>query len=462
MRLLLYRPILISGAILTLALLLVLTAFVALTWRNLERIHQVEQTVGQVNRLQAIEHRLQQLSSDTIHSAERDRLQAELSKLARGRLQLPVSPMQRLLERPTQERLEAAIQGLQNLLEQENTNERNLLAKVVYDTHLELEAALMGTAALIVLLGLGILLAKHWVFTPLKKMSKLLLRLEEGRFEPIPIPEKVPPWSTLISNYNRMVTRLAALEQARQAHTRSLEAQVSAAARTLLAQSQDLARAERLAAVGEVAAGIAHELRNPLAGIQLALHNLRAECADPENQQRFNLIITELDRLGRHLNQLLDQARHQPEPIKEIHIDSVIREILALLRYQVPDAIRLHYSGMPEVKARLPETGLRQALINLVLNAAQVLNEKPGNIWIETHQNQDRLVLTVSDDGPGFPEELLKNGIRSFASGRAGGTGLGLLMVKRFVSSLDGRMQLAPSEPQGARVIVEIPCAIHS
>lgn len=454
---LLYRPILTSGAVLALVLLSVLIAFTVLTWRNLERIHQIERTVGQVNRLQAIEHRLQQLPSRQPNPAALAWLQTELKKLSTGRLQSSIAPIQRLLEHPTEERLEAAAFGLQNLLEHEHINERDLLTKVVGNTEIELQAALAGTAALTVLLGLGIILARRWLFTPLKKMNHLLSRLSDGRLEPIPVPDKVRPWSTLIANYNRMVTRLAALEEARLAHTRSLESQVSAATRALLAQSQSLARAERLAAVGEVVAGIAHELRNPLAGIQITLHNLRTECHNADMQRRFDLVITELERLSRHFNELLGQARHQPEPLKETDLDLEIREVLELIRYQITDAIQLHYHGEPQLKTRLPQTGLHQALINLVLNAAQVLEQGPGNIWVKTQRKQDRLVLTVSDDGPGFPKEMLDSGIRSFASGRAGGTGLGLLMVKRFVSSLDGRLQLANREPRGARVIVEIP-----
>ncbi|MDN5869150.1 MAG: ATP-binding protein [Nitrococcus sp.] len=454
---LLYQPILISGGVLALALLSVLIGFTVLTWRNLGRIHQIENTVGQVNRLQAIEQRIRQLPSGQPDAAALARLQAALRELATGRLQAPIDPILRLLEHPTEAHLATVALKLQNLLEHENINERNLLTKVVDDTEIELEAALAGTAALTLLLGLGIILARHWLFSHLKRMNHLLLRLSEGRLEPIPVADEVPPWSTLISNYNHMVTRLAALEEARAAHTRSLEAQVRTAARTLLAQSQNLARAERLAAVGEVVAGIAHELRNPLAGIQITLHNLRAECHDADMQRRFELIITELERMNRHFNQLLGQARHQPEPIKEADLDLEVREVLELIRYQIADAIELHYDGEEQLKARLPQTGLRQALINLVLNAAQVLEEGPGNIWVETHRKQDRLLLTVSDDGPGFPREMLDSGIRPFASGRAGGTGLGLLMVKRFVSSLDGRVKLGNREPHGARVIVELP-----
>lgn len=348
--------------------------------------------------------------------------------------------------------------ALQEILERENARERILIAQVVADSELELEAAWMGLAGMLFLLALGTILMRHWLLLPLKRMNTLLLHLAEGRFEPIAGTDTTPLWHSLLANYNRMVRRLATLERARRERTRALESQVSAAARTLLAQSQDLARAERLAALGELAAGVAHELRNPLAGIRMALHNLRSECADPGLQNRFDLVIAELERLGHHLNQLLDQARHQPEPIREVDLDRTIGETLTLLRYQIPDCIRLHPPHPTGLKVLLPETGLRQAIINLILNAAQAIGTNPGNIWIRTRRDAERLILEVADDGPGLPQSLLSMGIRPFASGRDSGTGLGLLTVKRFITALDGRVHLGRNDPTGALITVEIPC----
>lgn len=447
-----YRPILVAGAILTLALLLVLAAFIALSWRNLERVHRIQAMVSQVNRLQEIDHLLQTLrfhGSDPIRLAKlhQQLRQAELALLPEGT--------------PTQAQLETTMDALQKLLERENARERELIAQVVADSELELEAAWAGLAGMVFLLALGAILMRYWLLLPLRQMNQLLLQLAEGLFEPIASTNTTPLWRSLIANYNQMVERLATLERARRERTRALESQVSAAARTLLAQSQNLARAERLAALGELAAGVAHELRNPLAGIRLALHNLRAECRDAQLQPRLDLIIAELERLSHHLNQLLDQARHQPEPIREVDLDRVIGETLTLLRYQIPDTIRLHLPQPTGLKILLPETGLRQALINLILNAVQAIGET-GNIWVQVRQEAGYLILEVADDGPGFPEALLAHGIRPFSSGRAGGTGLGLLLVKRFATALDGRIRLSHNDPKGARVTLEIPCRTPS
>ncbi|HHJ38383.1 MAG: hypothetical protein AXA67_13380 [Methylothermaceae bacteria B42] len=456
---LLYRPVIITAVGLSLLLVLVLVAFILLTWRNLARIHRIETTVSQVNRLQTVNYQLQKTLPATPGPALPSLLEKQLKTLATQDLRTDIESILNLLHQSQPGQLTLAYQQLQHLLEKENLREQNMLTQVVADTELELKAALGGLTALLLLLILGGILTRYWLLTPLRKMNGLLLQLAEGRFEPIMAEDTGPPWRPLLDNYNYMVTRLAALEKARQERTRSLESQVRSAAATLLAQSRTLARAERLAAVGEVAAGVAHELRNPLAGIQMALHNLRSENTNPEVRQRFDLIIAEMERLSRHLNQLLDQARHQPEPLREIDLDRVIEEILALLQYQIPGNIQLHYRNAGPLRVHLPETTLRQSLINLILNAVQALGKQKGNIWITAQAKDNMLRLEVSDDGPGFPKDLLSHGIRPFTTGKDGGTGLGLLMVKRFVTSLDGRILLGERQPRGAHIILEIPCA---
>jgi len=453
----LYRPIVVGGVILSLALIGLMAAFVLLSWRNLERLYRIEATVTQVNRLQEAVHGLHTQLLEQPDAAEIERIRHDLDVLAKGALRKPLAPLLETLVQPKREEIETAIRQLQELLTRENDREQLLLRKVVHDAEFELEAASGGMALLLVLLVTGGGLTRRGFLLPLRRMNDLLVRLAEGRRDPIDASNSPPPWRTLLENYNSLVRRLVELEQAHRERAQLLESQVKQAVSALLAQNRDLAKAERLAAVGEVAAGLAHELRNPLAGIRMALHNLRAECSDREVKTRLDLIIAELERLCRHLNQLLDQARHRPEPLKEIRLASLVGETLELLRYQIPETIRLHVSVPETLTVCLPETGLRRALINLVLNAVQAIGEREGNIWVMAWCEGERLLIEVADDGPGFPEALLSHGIRPFASGRDGGTGLGLLMVKRFVASLDGRLRLGRRAPRGAKVTLEIP-----
>ncbi len=189
----------------------------------------------------------------------------------------------------------------------------------------------------------------------------------------------------------------------------------------------------------------------------MSCSNLRKEIDDPDQAQRLDLIGAELKRLTRLLNDLLDQAKHSPQATKEVNIASIVQELLALTRYQIPTHLHLE-SDIPEsLTYRLPEGDFRQALLNLILNSAQTMGESPGTIQVKAHRTNGTLRLVVSDDGPGFSQEMLATGIRPFVSGDPRGTGLGLTIVQRFTQQVGGRVQLTNKQPHGACVTLILP-----
>jgi signal transduction histidine kinase len=256
-----------------------------------------------------------------------------------------------------------------------------------------------------------------------------------------------------------MVNRLEQLEQANRNRTLSLEQEVRAATQVLLKQQQSLARAERLAAAGEVSATLAHELRNPIAGIEVTLVNLRRELADSSLGERIDLVIAELHRITRLLNGLLQQSSHVPEPPRRVSMHRLVHELATLIRYQVPPAIRLETDVPRELHCRLPEDGVRQAVLNLVLNSVEALQDMPGTITIQVRTDNRMLQMRVIDDGPGFSQALLAGGVRPFVTSRESGTGLGLAIVKRFARDLGGELAIENRSPHGACVTLSLPCA---
>jgi signal transduction histidine kinase len=262
----------------------------------------------------------------------------------------------------------------------------------------------------------------------------------------------------LTESYNHLVVRLRELEKESTRYRDTLEQEVRTATEALLVQNRNLASAERLATAGEVAARIAHELRNPLAGMQMALSNIRIDCQDHKDVvERIDLVIDELRRITGLVNGLLDQSRITPEPIVVTVIGKVIEELLTIVRYQIPKEIELRSDIADEIVCRMPKDSLRQALLNLILNAADAIGANAGQITVHAAASGDMLELAVSDDGPGFPAEILREGISPFRTGRAGGTGLGLSIVSRLVRNLDGRIELLNVEPHGARVRLLLP-----
>ncbi len=366
--------------------------------------------------------------------------------------------LEELLAAPRGASLEEAAALLDGLVRDALTARAEILGRLRAEARVEIQTA---TA---LFLGLALLgLAGGWVLQrrilhPLDDLRTMFLKLGAGDFNPIALEGVHPVLAPLFQNYNGLVTRLQELEAEHRSRAETLQREVRGATEALLAQQRTLARAERLAAVGETAAGLAHELRNPLAGVQMSLANLRRDLADPPLVARLDLAIVEVERLARLLNHQLSNSRHVPESSRPLHLRTLVEELLALLRYQVPSHVRLEAQVDDELECRLPRDRLRQALLNLVLNSVQALGRQEGMVRLHAHREGDRMVLVVSDDGPGFPPELVKGGGQAFLTRRAGGTGLGLAMVRRLAMDLGGALALENLDPRGARVRLALPC----
>jgi two-component system NtrC family sensor kinase len=472
-----YRYAQLRGWAVLVLLLLVFALLGGMIWRNLERFETVRAYVNYAHRIQQVTSDLQAALTDYfilqnkhLDSRHLARLSAEIVELARNdRHAAPETPnklgelshtiLALTTEGSTTEQQEARLLHALNItsamMDAETMEREGLMEDIGRTTRTEVELAFATVAALLLFAGLFL---RHRILAPLNDLKELLLRLAHEDFTPIGTKTIDPLLKPVFDSYNEMARHLAELEEAKRHYAESLEAEVRSATHALLEQQASLARTERLAAVGELAAGIAHELRNPLAGIQMSCANLRNEITDPEQAERIELIIGELKRMGRLLNELLDQSKHTPAPLRDFDLSAMVRELVALTRYQVPSGIGLGFKGPENLMCRLPECRLRQSLLNLILNSAQVLPEGKGAILIEARpEGDERILLTVTDDGPGFAREMLDSGVRSFVTGRPGGTGLGLAMVQRFVRDLGGQLSLANAEPRGACVRLLIP-----
>jgi two-component system NtrC family sensor kinase len=347
--------------------------------------------------------------------------------------------------------------GFQEVIEIEHTSQAQLIDRLEKQAETQRQ---LEMAAPLAILAVGVVLVpitRRRIIKPLHAFGRQLTRLAEGRFTPAPLHEVDPLLLPLHRNFNELVGRLREYEAANAARTASLEEEVRSATRALLEQQRALARSERLAATGELAASVAHELRNPLAGIQMTLSNLRAEIHDPELIERIDLVIAEVIRLTRLLNELLDKSRRAPEPPRTVDLASLVDDMLALARCQVAPEVHLESRIPRDLSCRLPQDRLRQALLNLLLNAATALPETGGTVTVSAARENDKVRITVSDDGPGFPAELLQSGIRPFFSTREGGTGLGLPMVRRFARDAGGELTLANQQPHGACATLLLP-----
>lgn len=136
---------------------------------------------------------------------------------------------------------------------------------------------------------------------------------------------------------------------------------------------------------------------------------------------------------------------------------TLIRDLLALTRYQIAESITLKSDAPDTLPVHLPESGIRQVLLNLILNAADALESGSGLICIEVRAEANGLHIDVFDNGPGFSQDMLDYGIRPFRTSRQRGTGLGLAMVQRFAKDIGGTIKLSNQKPHGACVTVLLP-----
>ena len=381
---------------------------------------------------------------------------ALLSSVGRARLERARA----LLDTPDEDpraRLLAATTLLHEALAEESRAHDALLTQVAAQARFEFQLVAAAFLFLLLIGGVAWFGVRRRVLGPLRDLDTWMGRLARHDFSRIEASRADSLIAPLFARYNDMVARLAEIEAAQVAREASLEAEVRSATRELIAHNRSLAQADKLAAVGELAASLAHELRNPLAGVSLALANLKHDLSDAAARERLDAIAAELGRLTRLANRLLDGARHAPEPPQTVVLAGAVKEVAALARYQIAPDIHIALAIAPDCLCVLPPDRLRQCVLNLLLNAAQVLPDR-GHIRVVGQRVEQSLELTVEDDGPGFPEAMLRDGVAAFSTQRVGGTGLGLASVRRFARDLGGSFALANIDPHGARVTLRLPC----
>ena len=231
--------------------------------------------------------------------------------------------------------------------------------------------------------------------------------------------------------------------------------------RELRGLEAEMARRERLAALGDVAAAFAHEVRNPLNAVSIGLQRLRAEFAPApaDEYARFvDLIQGEVTRLNAIVEEFLTLARPLPLATGPVAIDALLAELAALVEGQARAAsvtIRVSVPG-PAPMIVADRGHLKQVLLNLVLNAVQATG--PGGlVTIEAHATRDLVELVVADTGPGIPAETLSRIFDPYFTTKAGGLGLGLTIARRIVEAHGGSLTVESSPGRGARFRVRLP-----
>ncbi len=232
----------------------------------------------------------------------------------------------------------------------------------------------------------------------------------------------------------------------------------------LLEVEEQLGANQKLSALGELSASLAHEIKNPLSSLRGTAEIILDEFPEGHPKREFGeIMLKEVDRLNVTVNEILQFSKGQTsfandqpsEPLSEV-VNRVVRLLESHLRKK---AVTLRVDSCPEADSfAVNGSKMSQVFLNIILNAIDALTEH-GEINIIIRVDDREMVVAVSDNGPGIPENMRQDIFAPFVSGKEHGTGLGLSISAKIVESLGGRINVSESRAGGACFAVSLPGA---
>jgi len=263
------------------------------------------------------------------------------------------------------------------------------------------------------------------------------------------------PWSHV--SYKIIIIFLACFAVAFLSNLLSEQARKT---KTELAAMEDhVKRVEKMAVIGEMGAGLAHEIKNPLASITGAIQLLEKNAPHDSDQEKLmQIILREADRLSTLVSNFLLFARPPTGKIVPIELNSALSETIALFEKDIIYSNRITISKdlTPDLWSEMDPIHLRQILWNLLLNAAEAI-DREGNIDIQSFRIANNMIaIRISDDGCGIQKETLRSIFSPFFTTKKNGTGLGLSIVHRILESYGSRLDVESRVGEGAAFTLRI------
>lgn len=303
---------------------------------------------------------------------------------------------------------------------------------------------------------------------PIRELQRLVQRFSAGERDLRIATETRDEIGELAREFNSMTGTLMQREAAIRELNRSLElkvqertAELESKNLLLLKTQEELVRAEKLAAVGELAAGVAHEINNPMAIIRGNAEVLLMDLPPGNpNREEAEIISQQVGRVEGIVGNLLSFARQQRKALRRVAIDRSLEEILRQVGHQVQlegIELRREFSmGATEIEG--DENQLRQVFTNLIVNAVQAM-ENGGTLTVRTDCNGEEGTcrVEIGDTGSGIPPEQINNIFTPFFTTKSSGTGLGLSVSYGIVENHGGTITVTSKECEGSQFIVTLP-----
>ena len=223
---------------------------------------------------------------------------------------------------------------------------------------------------------------------------------------------------------------------------------------------EELRHRERLSSLGMLAAEVAHEVRNPLAVIRMLWHTATRGLQPSHEQKRdLQLIENKLGQMNGILDRVLNLARSADPEMGEVNAKDIMEEVALLVRIKLSAAkirLNLHFPKNEMIRIRGDRSQLEQAVLNLVLNAQEAM-DGGGTLTLGANQREDEVIFVVEDSGKGMKKEVADRLFEPFLSGRPGGTGLGMALVRRTVEAHGGTLRIQTKHGKGTKVEIRLP-----
>lgn len=219
----------------------------------------------------------------------------------------------------------------------------------------------------------------------------------------------------------------------------------------------DLKQKEKLAAIGQLAAGIAHEIRNPLAGISGSIQLLSTDVKDLDQQKLMKIILKEIDRLNNLITEFLDYAKPETKPDQMIQLGMVLEESIQNVKSNPKYAELIEWSvQLTEQKILGLSEKLKQAFLNMIINAVQATEGKqPRKVSVSSWNSNGDVMVSIKDNGAGMKPETKKRLFEPFHTTKPRGTGLGLAVTHKILQSHEAVVEVKSEENIGTEFIIK-------
>ena len=329
--------------------------------------------------------------------------------------------------------------------------------EVAYQSSDEMKAQILKVLVWVVLATvlLSLIVAGH-ITQPIRMLRDAADRLGRGQFEDLPevvttndeIGDLAQTFLGMSESLKEKTGELIHAKQELEKFTKFLEKRVDARTRELKAAQDELIKKERLAAIGQMASVVGHEIRNPLAVINNSIYFIKTKLStgqepDPKIAKHIKIIESEIQQANGIINEILTYSRQREMQLERVKLNHWLRELLSV--YPFPPHIELVEILDPaDPTLEIDATEMQQAVRNLIGNGIEVMPPpKGGKVTVRTRISEPGWVeISIGDSGAGIPPDVLDKIFAPFFTTKARGTGLGLAVVRKVVDRHKGRIDV--------------------